>query len=161
MIRIEGSPTLEEENVPAPLRARYEESLMLWRNVAREEARAIESIGHLSLVVVIDGVAEYAIGCDHCGLWMNRSRQHPQFKDSVEHHSGALLEALQCDPREIHRRYGHLVTRVDPFTGMTSWNFDQWIFDPSDPVMRRSSEGTGGWRGKWRDKNAATKKPRG
>lgn len=148
---IEYSPYYDDESGVARSRkiSFYHVSVEQWENEAAIRAAEIAGRGHKSVRIVIDGEWCYALTCDDCLLWANVTRSVKRWKDSYDSASGDLLEVLECDPEELHRRFGKQISEDEAWDGYSTWTIEPW-FDPKVVIPANSDEarktGSGGWK---------------
>jgi len=149
---IEYSPYYDDESGVARSRkiSFYHVSVETWEFEAARRATEIAGRGHKSVRIVIDGEWCYALTCDDCMLWANVTRRVSRWKESYDSSGGDLLEVLECDPEELHRRFGKSITADDAWAGYSSWTVEPW-FDAKIALPNAQSDaarktGSGGWK---------------
>jgi len=115
MIRVEYALVDEPKFEVDPLRAKmlYIKRVAQFSSDGYNEAEVLQARGHKNLRVIMDTEWEMSITCDDCRLWACITRSHPLYRLSENERSGALLEVLQCDPKELRRRFGKRLTAED------------------------------------------------
>lgn len=104
---------LKFELDPINSKLMYLKSVAEFSSRGYDEAERLESLGHKNLRVIMDSEWEIAITCDDCRLWACITRDHPLYKLSEDSRSGSLLEVVECDPKEVRRRFGKSLTAED------------------------------------------------
>lgn len=139
MIEIEYALIDEPKFTVDPFRAKmlYLKRVAQFSADGYNEAEVLEARGHKNLRVIMDTEWEMSITCDDCSLWACITRAHPLYRLSENERSGALLDVVQCDPKELRRRFGKRLTAEDVLN-MASDDTDPTIYGAADTDDRHT-----------------------